>query len=87
MSEETTVGGNTYTVPSDRLRITATYRAGTVGDVVPEGQPESVEIIYNNPIGATPAEGAAFIATLIDSLMRVGDGVVTEVETVEEVPA
>ena len=79
MSEETTVGGTTYNLPSDRLRITATYRAGTVGDLIPDGQPESVEIIYNDPIGATPAEAAEFIATLISALTRAGGDVVTEV--------
>lgn len=84
MSENTS--GTTYNVPSDRLRITATYGAGKVGDVVPEGQPESVEIIYNDPIGSTPAEAAAFISTLISALARIGDDVVTEVEQLE-VPA
>ncbi len=86
MSEQTS-GGTTYNLPSDRLRITATYGAGQVGDVVPEGQPATVEIIYNDPIGATPAEAADFISTLIAALARVSDDVVTEVDTVEEVPA
>lgn len=85
MSEETTVGGNTYNLPSDRLRITATYTAGEIGDVVPEGQPATVEIIYNDPIGETPAEAATFISTVIAALTRAGDNVVTEVETCEEV--
>lgn len=86
MSEET-IGGNTYNLPSDRLRITATYTAGQVSDVVPEGQPASIEIIYNDPIGETPAEAAEFIATVIAALTCAGDNVVTEVETHEEVPA
>lgn len=87
MPEETTVGGTTYNLPSDSLRITATYRAGTVGDVTPEGQPESVEIIYNDPIGDSPAEAAAFISTVIAALTSAGNDVVTEVETVQEVAA
>lgn len=86
MSEETTVGGNTYNLPSDRLRITATFEAGKVGDVTAEGQPTSIEIIYNDPIGDTPAEAATFISTVIAALTGAG-GVVTDVETREEVPA
>jgi hypothetical protein len=84
---EQSIGGNTYNLPSDRLRITATYGAGQVGDVVPEGQPATVEVIYNEPIGETPAEAADFIATVIAALTRAGDNVVTEVETSEEVAA
>ncbi len=86
MSEEIT-GRTTYNVPSDRLRITAEYGAGKVGDVVSDGQPTSVEIIYNDPVGDTPAEAAVFISTLIAALSRISDDVVTEVETREEVPA
>jgi hypothetical protein len=79
MTEQNT-GGNTYNLPTDRLRITATYEAGKVGDVVPEGQPATIEIIYNEPLGKTPAEAAAFITSLIDALTATSLDVTTEVE-------
>lgn len=78
--------------PQDRLRISATYRPH-VGDVVPPGCPESVDIIVNEPYGQGP-DAAVFIAALVESLFRGDADVATTVqvdeqtsETVEEVPA
>jgi hypothetical protein len=66
MTETTTVA-NPLAYPQTKLRITATYRAGTAGDVVPEGQPETVEIELNE----LPETGLAeFVTELVDSLFR-----------------
>ncbi len=56
-----------YQYPQPRLRIQATYRAASVGEVVPAGQPESVDIEINEPYGQG-RDAVAFLAGLLDSL-------------------
>jgi hypothetical protein len=54
-----------------KLRISATYRAGQVGDVVAAGQPETVEIELNDDaVPSGSPDLAAFVAHLVSTLFR-----------------
>lgn len=62
---------STYVYPQDKVRIAASYRAGSVGAHVPAGQPETIEITLNDEsVPADSAERIAFLAALIDALFR-----------------
>jgi hypothetical protein len=67
MSTETHGGAGFY--PQPKLRIQGSYHAGTAGDTVPAGQPESVEIEVNEPFGEG-GQAVSFITSLVDSLFR-----------------
>ena len=68
MSAETSSAVGLY--PQAKLRIQAAYHQGSVGDAVPAGQPETVDIEINEPYGQG-GEAIAFITALVDSLFRV----------------
>lgn len=63
----TTVNSPIGLYPQTKLRIAATYHAGKVGDVLPGGLPESVEIEINEPL---PGDALAFVDGLVASLFR-----------------
>jgi len=65
MSTETTSAGIPL-YPQTKLRITATYHAEQVGDVLPAGQPESVDIELNE----LPEDVATFIIEVVSALFR-----------------
>lgn len=63
-------GGAVLSYPQTKLRICATYHAGTDGEAVPAGQPETVEIELNDAVPDEPFELRAFICQLVSSLFR-----------------
>jgi len=65
MSTETTSAGIPL-YPQTKLRITATYHAEQVGDVLPAGQPDSVDIELNE----LPEDISTFIIEVVSALFR-----------------
>lgn len=65
MSTETTSAGIPL-YPQTKLRITATYHAEQVGDVLPAGQPESVDIELNE----LPEDVSTFVIEVVSALFR-----------------
>jgi hypothetical protein len=60
-----------YVPPDKTIRIVATYAPGRIGDVVPEGRPETVEIeLTGKAIPEIEVDELSFIGTLVDSLFR-----------------
>jgi hypothetical protein len=65
----TTTPSTNYVYPQDKVKITATYRSGRIGDVEPAFQPETVEITLNDDAVPTdPAECLAFLTGLVETL-------------------
>lgn len=64
----TTSSGTVPPYPQPRLRIVANYRAGQIGEFLPPGQPENIEIEVNDPLGGL----AEFVDSLVASLFRHG---------------
>lgn len=65
---------STYVYPQDTVTIKASYFAASVGDAVPAGQPETVEIILNGD--AVPADlddRFSLIEALVNTLFHGGD--------------